>query len=84
MKKGDICGGGCWKLSPRVFGVARQGYSSGQCVYIADNPLKDFIAPAALGWMPLIRVRRAGALHADLATGGGCIEVGTLDLEKTF
>ncbi len=60
----------------------QQGYLPEQCVYIADNPLKDFIAPAALGWMPSIRVRLAGGLVADLATGGGCIEVWSLEEVK--
>ena len=30
-----------------------------------DNPKKDFISPKALGWHT-VRIRRAGALHAEL------------------
>jgi putative hydrolase of the HAD superfamily len=57
-----------------------QGSLAGSaCVYIADNPLKDFIAPASLGWMPSIRVRRAGSLHYDVATPNDCIEVLSLE-----
>lgn len=37
-------------------------------VYIADNPLKDFIAPHALGWKT-IRIRRNAGLHAALDAG---------------
>jgi putative hydrolase of the HAD superfamily len=33
-----------------------------ECVYIADNPIKDFIAPIALGWHTA-RIRRNGSLH---------------------
>lgn len=54
-----------------------------ECIYIADNPEKDFIAPATLAWQPSIRVRRAGSLHAETATPPGCREVATL-AEVTF
>jgi putative hydrolase of the HAD superfamily len=36
------------------------------CVYLADNPLKDFIAPRRLGWRT-IRVRRPGGIHLHTA-----------------
>ena len=41
-------------------------------IYVADNPRKDFIAPAALGWKT-VRVRRPGGLHAqvDAQPGAG-------------
>lgn len=68
-----------WKPHTRAFEAVQLGYSPGQCVYIADNPLKDFLAPAALGWMPSIRVRRAGSLHEDISTPENCIEVRTLE-----
>jgi putative hydrolase of the HAD superfamily len=35
------------------------------CAYIADNPIKDFIAPNRLGWRT-IRVRRPGGLHCGM------------------
>jgi putative hydrolase of the HAD superfamily len=35
------------------------------CIYIADNPMKDFIAPRHLGWRT-IRVRRLGGIHCDM------------------
>lgn len=38
-----------------------------ECIYIADNPIKDFIAPIALGWHT-IRVRRPQSLHEHLDT----------------
>ncbi len=34
------------------------------CTYVADNPIKDFIAPNRLGWRT-IRVRRLGGIHCD-------------------
>ncbi|MBV9303141.1 MAG: HAD family hydrolase [Acidobacteriaceae bacterium] len=39
------------------------------CVYVADNPVKDFVSPIKLGWRT-IRVRRAGGIHCGL----GCSE----------
>lgn len=38
------------------------------CVYVADNPQKDFIAPKALG-MRTIRMRRPGGLHEHVPSG---------------
>lgn len=38
------------------------------CVYVADNPIKDFEAPRGLGWRT-IRVRRAEGLHFSLDSG---------------
>jgi putative hydrolase of the HAD superfamily len=35
------------------------------CIYIADNPIKDFIAPRRLGWRT-IRVRRPGGIHCHM------------------
>ena len=43
---------------------ARLKPSDGRFIYVADNPEKDFIAPAALGW-ETVRVRRPGGLHAQ-------------------
>lgn len=38
------------------------------CVYIADNPHKDFAGPKALG-MHTIRMRRTGSLHENVPSG---------------
>ena len=42
--------------------------SLGPYAYIADNPLKDFIAPRELGWRT-VRVRREGGLYAYIEAG---------------
>ncbi len=39
-----------------------------QCVYIADNPKKDFAGPKSLG-MHTIRIRRPLSLHFDVESG---------------
>jgi putative hydrolase of the HAD superfamily len=50
-------------------------YKSASCVYIGDNPLKDFQGPLSLHWSPPLRIRRPGSLHFDLPTPEGCIEI---------
>jgi putative hydrolase of the HAD superfamily len=45
-----------------------------ELIYVADNPLKDFQGPIALGWR-CVRVRRDGALHAGLDTPRGIPEI---------
>jgi putative hydrolase of the HAD superfamily len=73
-----------WKPHSRAFETVQQGYLPARCVYIADNPLKDFIAPARLGWMPSIRIRRAESMHYDVPTPNDCIEVASLNDVKVL
>lgn len=58
------------KPHPRGFQVIEEmlGVSGPDCVYVADNPLKDFDGPASIGWR-VIRVRRRHGLHADKVGG---------------
>jgi putative hydrolase of the HAD superfamily len=53
------------------------GCRGARCAYIADNPVKDFIAPRALGWRT-VRIRRPAGLHAR-APGAADIDLATLD-----
>ena len=39
-----------------------------QCVYIADNPHKDFVTPKQRGWLS-VRVRRPRSLHEAVPSG---------------
>jgi putative hydrolase of the HAD superfamily len=39
-----------------------------RCVYVADNPVKDFVAPRSLGWRT-VRVRRPDSLHHAVDSG---------------
>ncbi len=39
------------------------GCSGGECVYVGDNPLKDFVTARKLGWLT-VRIRRPGGEHA--------------------
>lgn len=65
----DSYGEGYSKPHPRPFEEiqAATGHSSSSHIYIADNPLKDFAGPSALGWRTL-RVRRPFSLHVDVTT----------------
>jgi putative hydrolase of the HAD superfamily len=38
--------------------------------YVADNPAKDFVGPASLGWKT-VRVRRPASLHWSAESGAG-------------
>ncbi len=59
-------GRSAWKPSPRGFESIRRamGVPHAGCVYVADNPAKDFLAPNGLGWLT-IQWRRPGQVHAD-------------------
>ncbi|MCE5328655.1 MAG: HAD family hydrolase [Planctomycetaceae bacterium] len=55
-----------WKPCPAAFEAiaAKLALPHSSCVYIADNPAKDFVAPNALGW-GTIQFRFDGQLHAN-------------------
>lgn len=55
---------------------ATAGAEPSACVYVADNPAKDFAGPASLGWRT-VRVRRPGSLHEARDSGDD------VDLELT-
>lgn len=61
------------KPSPRGFlEVSRQQrVENRKCVYIADNPLKDFLGPNLLGWRT-IRLREMGGIYYhEIPPAGG-------------
>jgi putative hydrolase of the HAD superfamily len=62
-----------WKPHPRAFEEVERltGLAGAECVYLADNPAKDFVAPRRLGWVA-VRVCRPGGVYADASppTGG--------------
>lgn len=57
-----------WKPHPRSFYYVEQssGHRGSACVYIADNPTKDFVVPNRIGWHT-IQVCREGGIYADIA-----------------
>jgi putative hydrolase of the HAD superfamily len=60
------------KPSPRAFQevMERSGVRAPACVYVADNPGKDFVGPNRLGWHT-IRVREASGLYGDASPPPG-------------
>lgn len=72
---------GSGKPSPAAFELIEQrlGASGDRCVYVADNPAKDFAGPASLGWRT-VRIRRPGQLHEAVPSGADVgEEIGDLD-----
>jgi putative hydrolase of the HAD superfamily len=63
-------GPGKGKPDPAAFELVQEelGIDGKACVYVADNPAKDFAGPRALGWRT-VRVRRRLSLHADVESG---------------
>jgi putative hydrolase of the HAD superfamily len=61
----DRWGRAHWKPSPTGFRHIQEalGAAPERCIYIGDNPAKDFRAPRALGWRTL-RVRHPRGEHA--------------------
>jgi len=62
-----------WKPHPRAFEEIERktGVSGTGCVYLADNPAKDFVAPRQLGWVS-VRVCRPGSVYeAEEPPAGG-------------
>jgi putative hydrolase of the HAD superfamily len=77
----EALGDGYRKPSPRSFDLVQRArrVQASQCVYIADNPLKDFVGPKQLGWKT-VRIRREGGLHFDRHSGDDVdVEIRSLD-----
>jgi putative hydrolase of the HAD superfamily len=75
----DDLGKEFWKPDPRSYILAQGSRQPYECVYIGDNPLKDFKAPLELGWAPSFRIRRRNSLHFDLDTPEKkCMEINLL------
>ncbi|MCP4675125.1 MAG: HAD family hydrolase [Deltaproteobacteria bacterium] len=54
------------KPHPRAFEIVerRTACRGAECVYVADNPEKDFQGPRSLGWRT-VRIRRSHGLHVS-------------------
>jgi len=60
------------KPSPRAFleVMERSGIAAPACVYVADNPGKDFAGPNILGWQT-IQIRETIGLYAEASAAPG-------------
>jgi putative hydrolase of the HAD superfamily len=72
-------GAGCGKPSSQAYLKAQGGCDPSSCIYIGDNPRKDFQGPKSLNWKPSIRIRRVGSLHYDQPTPADCTEINSFD-----
>ncbi len=65
----DAWGPAFWKPHPRAFVelARRLAVEPRACLYVADNPEKDFDGPAAAGWQPSVWVRRGEGVCRDAA-----------------
>ena len=64
----ELLGSGFSKPHSRAFELVSQFHPDCAFVYVADNPVKDFIAPKKLGWAT-VRVRRAAGMHYAVENG---------------
>ena len=68
----DAWGRAFWKPHARGFEHIEQvlGLPPRACLYVADNPTKDFFAPHARGWRT-VRILRPTGLHAAVPSAPG-------------
>lgn len=84
----DAWGREFWKPHPRAFETMQQtlGSEPAACIYLADNPAKDFVAPRRLGWQT-VQVARRDSIYAGQSPPPGGEAVHTIasldDLELT-
>lgn len=80
----DTWGKEFWKPHPRAFESveAESGFSGQACVYIADNPLKDFITPNRRGWRT-VRISRPGGVYGEMSPpADGCEQFTVRSLDE--
>lgn len=84
----DAFGRAYWKPHPRAFETVQTawGFAGRECVYIADNPSKDFVAPRALGWRTVQMCRQEGE-YGQVATAAAgepdCLVQALTEIELT-
>lgn len=61
------------KPSPRAFleVMGRSGVPAAACVYVADNPGKDFVGPNRLGWHTIRVQEKIGLYYSESPPPGG-------------
>jgi len=76
----DSWGRPFWKPHPRAFIelASRLAVAPADCVYVADNPEKDFQGPAAAGWRPSVWIRRPDGLYREAALPPASLVGGTI------
>lgn len=54
---------GAEKPDPEIFSPAAVAHDGADCVYIGDNPAKDFITPNKLDWLSVMRAHHGAGVH---------------------
>jgi putative hydrolase of the HAD superfamily len=82
----DCLPAGCAKPSPEAFDrLMRQfGVAAGRCVYVADNPRKDFLGPRQLGWYTVHYLAKGGVYAGESAPTGGEPDTCIRDLREVL
>jgi putative hydrolase of the HAD superfamily len=72
-----------WKPNPQVFREMADRFhlDPQSCVYVGDNPSKDFAGPEAAGWRPSIYLRRPEGFYRDAPAGPGRVAAVITDLD---
>jgi putative hydrolase of the HAD superfamily len=62
----DAWGQAFWKPHPRAFQEIETAFDRREsaCIYLADNPAKDFVTPRKRGWRTA-RIRRNSSIYCD-------------------
>lgn len=68
----DQWGRACWKPSSCAFEKVEADFSVNgkQCLYISDNPAKDFVSPNQLGWES-VWINRVGGEYSEVEIADG-------------
>ena len=56
---------GAEKPDPAIYAPAVEAYPNARCIYVGDNPRKDFITPNKLGWLSVMRRHDGRGIHAQ-------------------
>lgn len=68
----DMFGADGWKPNPRPYREVMSclGCGGDSCVYVGDNPAKDFVTARMLGWKT-VRIAREGGIYRDVQVESG-------------
>lgn len=73
-----------WKPAPEGYAAVRDRLDAAdeQCVYVGDNPAKDFVTPNRMGWLTVQLVCEGQVHSAKPAPDGGDAQVAIASLEE--
>lgn len=82
----DQWGRDFWKPHPRAFEFAMQVTQTlpNECIYVGDNPQKDFIAPRMLGMRSVRVIRKTGIYRNEAVPPGGEPDAEVSNLAELF